>query len=545
MVNPNNMLKKLVLILAAALLLSGCVTQAVAYGGERAFATMTAVAHKPAASQVVAARPSNTQAPGGQATAPAANQANTSTTVEGQPADVSYHLKTGMSPDGRMSFIGVGGAIDGQSNPELSATAGQVVEIVLTNGDNIQHNIAVTDFGVQSKDVLKQGDETRVSFQVTKDGAFEYFCSVPGHKQAGMVGKLSVAPGEGGSQAAQATPQTGQAMANMSNMAIPQAAPTQPAAPVDTANLPSIVRHPDDLPGPLNRSTPETLQVVLETKEVTARLADGVSYTFWTFNGKVPGPFIRVRVGDTVDVTLRNPADSSMAHSVDFHATTGPGGGAVATQTKPGEETHFTFKALNPGLYVYHCATPSVATHIANGMYGLILVEPEGGLPAVDHEFYVMQGELFTQQPFGQKGAATFDYDKLLAERPEYFVFNGAVGSLTDEAPLKAKVGETVRIFFGVGGPNETSSFHVIGEIFDRVFDQGSLTAAPLTDVQTTLVPAGGATMVEFQVQVPGRYLLVDHALSRLERGLVGFLMVEGPENPDIFNGTPTAGSGH
>jgi len=278
---------------------------------------------------------------------------------------------------------------------------------------------------------------------------------------------------------------------------------------------------------------------------VTARLADGVSYTFWTFNGKLPGPFIRAQVGDTIEVTLRNAANSSMAHSVDFHAATGPGGGAVATQTRPGEETHVTFKALNPGLYVYHCATPSVAQHISNGMYGLILVEPEGGLPPVDHEFYVMQGELFTHQPFGQAGAATFDYDKLLAERPEYFVFNGAVGSLTDQAPLKANVGETVRIFFGVGGPNATSSFHIIGEIFDQVFDQASLTATPLTDVQTTLVPPGGATMVEFQVQVPGRYLLVDHALSRLERGLVGYLLVDGPENKEIFDGVAVPGSGH
>jgi nitrite reductase (NO-forming) len=215
------------------------------------------------------------------------------------------------------------------------------------------------------------------------------------------------------------------------------------------------------------------------------------------------------------------------------------------TQTPPGEETVFTGKALAPGLYVYHCATPVVADHIANGMYGLILVEPEGGLSPVDREFYVMQGELYTAGAFGEQGHQTADAAKLLNEEAEYFILNGAVGALTDQKPLRANVGETVRIFFGVGGPNYTSSFHVIGEIFDRVYDLASLTADPLTDVQTTLVPPGGATMVEFELQVPGNFLLVDHALSRLQRGLAGYLIVEGDENPEIINGEPSEDSGH
>ncbi|MDX1514807.1 MAG: multicopper oxidase domain-containing protein, partial [Gammaproteobacteria bacterium] len=206
-----------------------------------------------------------------------------------------------------------------------------------------------------------------------------------------------------------------------------------------------------------------------------------------------------------------------------------------ATQTAPGKSHSFTFKALNPGLYVYHCATPMVAQHIANGMYGLILVEPPEGLPPVDREFYVMQGEIYTVDPIGKTGLQEFSVSKLLDERPEYLVLNGAVGALTKEHPLEAKVGETVRIYFGVGGPNAVSSFHVIGEIFDRVYAEASLTAPPLTDVQTTMVPAGGATMVEFRLDVPGTYILVDHSLSRLERGLVGFLKAEGPANPDVF----------
>lgn len=315
-----------------------------------------------------------------------------------------------------------------------------------------------------------------------------------------------------------------------------------PQAPTTGAD---VVRDPTDLPAPLAVREPQTVRVDLETIEVEGQLADGTTFTYWTFNGAVPGPFIRVRVGDTIEVHLKNSGSSTMNHSVDFHAVTGPGGGAAVTQTEPGKETTFTAKAINPGLYVYHCATPMVANHIANGMYGLILVEPEEGLPPVDREFYVMQGDIYTTGAYGDHGMQTTDVTKLLNEDPEYVVFNGAVGALTDQKPLKANVGETIRIFFGVGGPNLTSSFHVIGEIFDRVFDQASITSAPLTDVQTTLVPPGGATMVEFKLEVPGRFILVDHALSRLQRGLAGFLIVEGDPNPEIFDGTPAPGSGH
>ena len=297
----------------------------------------------------------------------------------------------------------------------------------------------------------------------------------------------------------------------------------------------SIVRDPADLPPPIGARGPKRVKVELETVEVTGKLADGATYRYWTFNQKVPGPFVRVRVGDTVEVRLKNHDDSILMHNVDFHAVTGPGGGAKATDAAAGETRSFEFVATNPGLYVYHCAVPMAAQHIANGMYGMILVEPEGGLPKVDHEFYVMQGEIYTKEKVGSQGELTESYDKLMNERPEYFVFNGAVGAITKEKPLKAKVGETVRIFFGVGGPNYTSSFHVIGEIFDRVYSQGSLTSPPAKDIQTTSVPPGGATVVEFKLEVPGKFMLVDHALTRVERGLAGVLEVTGPDNPNVF----------
>ena len=445
---------------------------------------------------------------------------------------VEYGLTTGMA-DGKMSFIGVGGGIDGVVNPRLSANVGDTVKLTLSSGEGVEHDITFPDFNATSEKVVGKGSSTTFEFKVDKGGSFSYYCVIAGHREAGMQGKFEV---------------TGTA----ANENVPVSVPVNNAAasgPV-VANNPAatgadVVRDPTDLPAPLEIREPQTVRIDLEAVEIEGQLADGTTYTYWTFNSKVPGPFFRVRVGDTIEVHMKNLTNSAMAHSVDFHAVTGPGGGATMTQTAPGEETMFTAKALNPGLFVYHCATPMVAQHIANGMYGLILVEPEEGLSVVDREFYVMQGEIYTQEAFGSTGHLTENTQALLNEDPEYLVFNGAVGGLTEQKPLKANVGETIRIFFGVGGPNFTSSFHVIGEIFDRVFEQASLTSPALTNVQTTTVPPGGATVVEFGLEVPGRYILVDHALARLQRGLAGFLVVEGPQSPEIYNGTPMPGSGH
>lgn len=315
------------------------------------------------------------------------------------------------------------------------------------------------------------------------------------------------------------------------------------AAAQDAAAVPAvdIIRRATDLPPPLTTASPRHHIVNLETTEVIGQLEDGTSYTYWTYNNRVPGPFVRVRVGDSVEVNMANAADSVMMHNVDFHAVTGPGGGAAATNANPGESKSFTFRALQPGLYVYHCATPMVAQHIANGMYGLILVEPEGGLPAVDHEFYVMQGEIYTEEEQGTPGLLTESVEKLLDERPTYYVMNGAFKALTGDNALKVEVGDSARIYFGVGGPNKISSFHVIGEIFDTVYRDASLTSPPVTDVQTVLVPPGGATVVDLTFQVPGSYIMVDHALSRVDRGAAGIIEVTGPQNPDVFRGNADA----
>lgn len=460
----------------------------------------------------------------------AQEEETTEEVVEAQPTEpqvVEFTLLTQIGGDPAMAFVGVGGEIDGIVNPELVVNQGDTVRITIINGDPMLHDLRIDEFDVYSGELLHDEQTVTMEFVANQAGNFDYYCSIPGHREIGMEGLLRVIASETESESgyvAEAHQETS------TTEVIPTVAPA-------VADAVSVVRHPEDVPPSVGDREPETLVVNMTTVEVDGVLADGTTYPYMTFDGQVPGPMLRMRVGDTMELHLRNEIESILPHSIDLHAVTGPGGGAVFTQTLAGDESVFSFRALQPGLYVYHCATASVAHHIASGMYGLILVEPEGGLPPVDREFYVMQGEIYTSQPFGTAGHLDFSYDAMLDEDAEYFVFNGSANALThDDYALRANVGETVRIYFGVGGPNAISSFHVIGEIFDRVYDEGSLTSEPLTDVQTTLVAPGGATMVEFTVDYPGRYILVDHALSRLERGLAGYLIVEGEADPTIFD---------
>jgi nitrite reductase (NO-forming) len=298
---------------------------------------------------------------------------------------------------------------------------------------------------------------------------------------------------------------------------------------------------PPFVPKPVGDRAATTLVVNMEIKEQEGEMVDGTKYTYWTFGGSVPGSFIRTRVGDEVEFHLKNHPDNKLPHNIDLHAVTGPGGGAASSLVAPGHEKVFNFKTLNPGLYVYHCATAPVGMHIANGMYGLILVEPEGGLPPVDKEYYVMQGDFYTKGNFGEKGLQPFDMNKAVEEDADYVVFNGKVGSIAGDNALTAKVGETVRIYMGNGGPNLVSSFHVIGEIFDKVNIEGGDMINK--NVQTTLIPAGGSAIVEFKVDVPGTFILVDHSIFRaFNKGALGMLKVEGAENKKIYSGTTQEG---
>lgn len=400
----------------------------------------------------------------------------------------------------------------------LRVAPGTTVRFV--NRDPMTHNVVNA-----SRETLGKAPEAfrspnlgpNESWSVTLDaeGTYPILCTVAGHYLAGMTGEIIVAQDA-------AEPHAAHEAAAADGAAGPQAA------------APRVVRSASDLPGPVRRDHPEHVVVELRTVEVTGELADGLTYTYWTYNGTVPGPMIRVRQGDTVEIRLTNDPSSTQVHSIDLHAVNGPGGGAGLTQVAPGETKAFRFQALNPGVYVYHCATPHVPTHIANGMYGLIVVEPPEGLSPVDHEFYIMQGDMYADKRPGAAGHAEHDADALWREEPSFVVFNGRFQALTGDQAMTVAVGDRVRIFIGNGGPNLASSFHVIGEVFDVVHPQGASEA--LTNVQTTLIPAGGAAWVEFTVDVPGEYVLVDHALSRaVDKGALAVIRAVGPDNPAVF----------
>lgn len=297
----------------------------------------------------------------------------------------------------------------------------------------------------------------------------------------------------------------------------------------------AITTFAPNVPPSIKRNFSAYVIVKFEAIELIKELDNGIRYHFWTFDGSIPGKFIRVRQDDIIEFNLHNNKNNKIPHNIDLHAVTGPGGGAAVSNTAPGRTSVFTFKALNPGIFIYHCATPPVPLHIANGMYGLILVEPYKGLTKVDKEFYIVQSEFYTDNFNGKKGLHGFSQEKALMEYPEYVVFNGKIGSLVDAKSLISNVGDKIRIFIGNGGPNLISSFHIIGIIFDKVFVEGG--SIPNRDVQTTLIPAGGATMVEFQVKYPGNYVLVDHSIFRaFNKGAIGILKVIGKEDFSIYS---------
>jgi nitrite reductase (NO-forming) len=398
----------------------------------------------------------------------------------------------------------------------FTVPAGARAVVALENKGLVEHNLEIHDGGEHLVVTAGAGKTEKAEYTFDRAGRYELFCTVPGHKDAGMRAEIVVA-GRG--------------------VSAPVAAPVAPIQPLP----PNVARLPaPEVARPVTWTSPRTHTVELETKEVTGLLADGVAYRFWTFNGTVPGPMLRVRQGDTVELTLKNARETLATHSINIHAVSGPGGGAWVTQVAPGEHSVFSFRATRPGIYVYHCMTPPVGHHVANGMYGLVVVEPPEGLPPVDHEWYITQGEFYLQGGRGQTGLRQFGMDGLLAEKPDYVVFNGSVDALAGERALRAKVGERVRIFFGVGGPNLDSAFHVVGGIFARLWPEGA--SEPQTNVQTTLVSPGMAVMAELTFDAPGRYMIEDHHITRLDKGAMAEILVGGSEQPEIFQQLRAAG---
>ncbi len=405
-------------------------------------------------------------------------------------------------------------------------TVGVGTTVTWINKDPFAHTITPTDkaaWGTSgSGDDPAQwlGEGISWSFTFTKPGTYQYYC-IPHAAQdketgawTGMVATVIVKAG-----------------ASNTNPSTDAAGP----GPAKALEVQEIGRSAFDVPAPIGQRGPPEATFNLTSLEVIGEMADGTTYRYWTFDGTVPGPMLRVREGDVVTINHHNDASSIMTHNIDFHAVNGPGGGAAGTIAAPGETATITFRALNAGLYVYHCAYQDPPLHIAHGMYGLILVEPEGGLAPVDKEYYVFQSEFYSPHKASEPGHHEYDGDRAASEDPTFVVFNGRMDSLTGERALQAEVGDTVRLFVGNGGPNLVGSFHVIGEIFDRSYDQASLETEPQRNVQTTLVPAGGAAMVEFLVEYPGDYYLVDHSIFRVHKGAFGVLTVTGEADSDVY----------
>jgi nitrite reductase (NO-forming) len=421
---------------------------------------------------------------------------------------VSFELKALMT-----GYVGVGGAINGAKNPTLTVGWGDHVTITLIDGEAMQHDLHIDGYNVQTTWVIRLGQTVNLTFQATLQGTFDYYCTFPGHREGGMQGLFVVG------------------------------AVSNPIGPEANLTTPFISHSPTAIPPPITRNYSSTVNISLHAEEETAEIEPGASYTYWTYNGTVPGPFFRVRVNDTVVVHFYNDPNSTMNHSVDFHAVTGPGGGASVTQTRPGHWSNFTFLAMVPGLFVYHCGTPNIPTHIANGMFGMILVQPAQGLPPVDHEFYLMESELYLVWPIHTPGNQEFNGTALLNDQPTYVVFGGRYDAYTGAHQLEVNVNDTVRIFFGEAGPNDFSAFHMIGSMFELTWLYGDLTDPPLHNLQTVPVPPGSSAMMDFTAMYPGNYPLVDHQIANaIDKGAYAILNVTGWANHTIFDKARIAG---
>lgn len=304
-----------------------------------------------------------------------------------------------------------------------------------------------------------------------------------------------------------------------------------------------VAADPADIPDPVDWNSPKHHEVELEAKEVVAEIEPGVTFTYMTFDGQIPGPMIRVRQGDTVSFTLKNLDENDMPHNVDFHAVMGTGGGAIATTANPGHENAMEFKATYPGAYIYHCAVPNMDYHISSGMFGMIVVEPPEGLPEVDREFYLGQHEIYSEQQAGEEGHHEFDFQTMLREDPTYVLLNGEkyAWAAANRGPMQAELGDRIRVFMVCGGPNLSSNFHPIGNVWDEAYRDGGVGGSVERNIQTMKVPPGSCMIGEMDTVVPERIKLVDHALTRvLRKGLLAEIDVLGPKQNDIFDPEPS-----
>lgn len=367
-------------------------------------------------------------------------------------------------------------------------------EVTLVNDGAVFHDLTFAD---GTKLEAEAGQTASAEVVVPSDG-LGFACSVLGHAAGGMEGRVSV---EGGDDTQAA------------------AGPSAPPPGVIEANpdVPAYVLHDPAAP-PRAEGEVHELELVMSERLMT--VADGYEQLVWTFGDEVPGPVMRVKVGDTVRITLKNPETNQMPHSIDFHSSMVAWNDEMRT-IQPGEDLVYEYEAKYAGVYMYHCGTPPALHHIANGMYGMIIVEPEAGLPPVDNEFALVQSEWY----LGLQGEVT-DLTKAsaAAPEPEFVVFNGVANQYAD-SPIDVPVGETVRVFVLNAGPNVDSSFHVVGTIFHDVIKEGihlqEGNEGNWGSQAVDLSPAQGA-IVEMRFDEAGLYPIVTHAFNFVGWGALG-----------------------
>ena len=384
--------------------------------------------------------------------------------------------------------------------------------VAFVNDGAILHDITFADGTV----LEAEAGETATGEIVVPAAGLGYICSIPGHADGGMQGAISVAganPDE--------VPHSGSGHVPGANASIEP----DPEAPEYTVYDPAA---PDLAEGDVHE-----IELVVTEREMT--VAPGIVQTVWTFGDTVPGPVLRVKVGDTVRVTLVNPETNKLPHSIDFHASLVAWNDEMRS-INPGEELVYEFVAKYAGVFMYHCGTTPALHHIAQGMFGMIIVEPEGGLDPVEHEFAFVQNEWYMVE---QAGFISLEEASAAAPAPDAVVWNGVANQYA-EHPIRVPVGEEVRVFVLNAGPSIDSSFHVVGTIFHEVIKEG----VHLTEGNegnwgsqaVDLSPAQGA-IVEMRFDEDGMYPIVTHAFNFVGRGALGLFQAG--------DGGPTVEGGH
>ena len=386
---------------------------------------------------------------------------------------------------------------------QLMVEAPGLYAVKLVNDGALPHDITFVDGTriVANPGATAEGEVTIPA------GGLSFICSIPGHEAAGMKGAVQI---EGAAPAPAAD----------------HGGPLPVADVVADPNAPAPVRYDPTAPERLAGTVHE---ITLETLEQEMTVAPGFVQKVWTFGGTVPGPVIRVQVGDTIRIRLKNPATSELPHSVDFHASKVAWNDEM-TNIMPGEEKIYEWKAEYAGVWMYHCGTAPTLHHIVNGMYGMVIVEPEGGLEPVDQEFVLVQSEWY----LGPQGeVSSLEKAAAAAPAPDFVLFNGVANQYKD-APIKVATGERVRVYVLNAGPSVDSAFHIVGTIFESVIKEGVALqrgnegnwGAQAVD----LAPAQGA-IVEFTLAEDGLYPIVTHAFNFVGRGALG-LFQAGDGNP-------------